>query len=165
MVSGAVERLRNLVDIGLGYLSLDRETATLSGGESQRIKMIRHLGSSLTEMMYIFDEPTTGLHASDVGRLLGIMDRLVDGGNTVVVIEHNLDAVSDADWILDLGPEGGKGGGEVLFTGTPMELLDVKDSLTSSHKITPANRLLPQPSSACFSLFRGALTQPKRLRE
>jgi excinuclease UvrABC ATPase subunit len=147
MVSGAAERLRNLMDIGLGYLSLDRETSTLSGGESQRIKMVRHLGSSLVDIMYIFDEPTTGLHMSDVGRLLGIMNRLVDGGNSVIVIEHNLDVVANADWVIDLGPEGGSKGGEIVFEGMPRQLLSARGSYTGEY-LRRRSRHRPHPPSS-----------------
>ncbi|MEO5729892.1 MAG: excinuclease ABC subunit UvrA, partial [Byssovorax sp.] len=137
IVKALVERLQNIVDIGLPYLSLNRETDTLSGGESQRVRMVKHLGSSLVEVMYIFDEPSVGLHMSDIAHLLGIIDRLVDGGNSVIVIEHNLDIIRSADWIIDLGPEGGSKGGEVVFEGTPLELSKVKNSLTGRYLRTP----------------------------
>ena len=117
MVSGAVERLHDLVDIGLGHLSLDRETPTLSGGESQRIKMVRHLGSSLIGMMYIFDEPTIGLHPRDVHRLNELLRKLRDKGNTVLVVEHDPDVIAVADHIVDLGPHAGSRGGEVVYEG------------------------------------------------
>ncbi|HEX5501399.1 MAG TPA: excinuclease ABC subunit UvrA [Thermomicrobiales bacterium] len=110
-------RLRHLVDIGLGYLSLGRETATLSGGESQRLKMIRHLGNSLTEMLYILDEPSVGLHARDVARLTDLLKKLRDKGNTVLVVEHDPDVMAIADHIVDLGPRAGTHGGEVVFQG------------------------------------------------
>ncbi|WP_394827837.1 ATP-binding cassette domain-containing protein [Pendulispora albinea] len=112
------ERLRHLVDIGLGYLSLGRETATLSGGESQRIKMVRHLGNSLTEMLYILDEPSVGLHARDVARLNQLLRELRDKGNTVLVVEHDPDVIAVADHVVDIGPKAGTHGGEVVFEGT-----------------------------------------------
>jgi excinuclease UvrABC ATPase subunit len=112
------ERLEHLVDIGLGYLSLSRETATLSGGESQRVKMIRHLGNSLTEMLYILDEPTVGLHARDVARLNNLLKKLRDKGNTVLVVEHDPDVIAIADHVVDMGPRAGTHGGEVVFEGS-----------------------------------------------
>lgn len=117
IASRLVERLQHLVEIGLGYLSLSRETSTLSGGESQRIKMIRHLGNSLTEMLYILDEPSVGLHARDVARLNGLLKKLRDKGNTVLVVEHDPDVISIADHVIDMGPKAGVHGGEVVFTG------------------------------------------------
>ena len=119
-----VERLEHLVAIGLGYLTMGRETATLSGGESQRAKMMRDLGAALTEMAYIFDEPTIGLHPHDIERLNGVLRVLRDKGNPVLVVEHNLAISKNADWIIDMGPEGGNKGGRVMFEGTPQQLLD-----------------------------------------
>jgi excinuclease ABC A subunit len=113
-----VERLEHLVAIGLGYLTLGRETATLSGGESQRVKMVRHLGAALTEMVYIFDEPTIGLHAHDVERLNGVLRMLRDKGNTVLVVEHKPEVMAIADHVVDMGPGAGKAGGAVVFEGT-----------------------------------------------
>jgi excinuclease ABC A subunit len=118
-----VERLKHLVEIGLGYLSLSRETATLSGGESQRIKMIRHLGNSLTDMLYILDEPSVGLHARDVARLNGLLKKLRDKGNTVLVVEHDPDVIAVADHIIDIGPKAGTHGGEIVFQGSYETLL------------------------------------------
>src|SRR3712207_5914844 len=112
------ERLWHLVDIGLGYLSLSRETSTLSGGESQRVKMIRHLGNSLTEMLYILDEPTVGLHARDVARLNALLRKLRDKGNTVLVVEHDPAVMTIADHVVDIGPMAGTHGGEVVFEGS-----------------------------------------------
>src|SRR4051794_34499463 len=111
------ERLQHLADIGLGYLSLGRETSTLSGGESQRLKMIRHLGNSLTEMLYILDEPSVGLHARDVARLTTLLKKLRDKGNTVLVVEHDPDVMAIADHVVDIGPGAGTHGGEVVFEG------------------------------------------------
>jgi excinuclease UvrABC ATPase subunit len=123
------ERLQHLVDIGLGYLSLGRETSTLSGGESQRLKMIRHLGNSLTEMLYILDEPSVGLHARDVARLTGLLRKLRDKGNTVLVVEHDPDVMAVADHIVDIGPKAGVHGGKVVFEGSFGALRDA-DTLT-----------------------------------
>ena len=109
--------------MGLGYLSLDRRTDILSGGEAQRLKMVRHLGSSLSNITYMLDEPTAGLHSQDVTRLLELVRRLVDQGNTVVVVEHRPELIAAADWVIDMGPGGGNQGGEVLFTGTPEALV------------------------------------------
>ncbi|GIJ45560.1 excinuclease ABC subunit A [Virgisporangium aliadipatigenens] len=113
-----VERLRELIDMGLGYLSLDRATSSLSGGESQRVKMVRHLASSLTDMMYVFDEPSVGLHARDVRRLNDLLAKLRDKGNTVLVVEHDPDVIESADFVVDLGPRAGAHGGEIVYTGT-----------------------------------------------
>jgi excinuclease UvrABC ATPase subunit len=123
------ERLQHLVDIGLGYLSLSRETATLSGGESQRVKMIRHLGNSLTEMLYILDEPSVGLHARDVVRLNSLLKKLRDKGNTVLIVEHDPDVMAIADHVVDIGPKAGVHGGEVVFEGS-YEALKSADTLT-----------------------------------
>ncbi|MGC9544514.1 ATP-binding cassette domain-containing protein [Streptomyces sp. UG1] len=125
-------RLHHLVDIGLGYLSLDRETRTLSGGESQRIKMVRHLSSSLTEMLYVFDEPSVGLHPRDVHRLKELLIRLRDKGNTVLVVEHDPDVMAIADHVVDMGPKAGTLGGEVVFEGS-FDALTRADTLTGRH--------------------------------
>lgn len=124
-------RLRTMNEVGLGYLSLGQAMSTLSGGERQRIKLATRLQN--TGSVYVLDEPTTGLHMSDVDTLLRLLDSLVDRGNTVVVIEHNLDVVAHADWVIDLGPDGGKDGGEVVFTGTPADLLGHPTSLTGEY--------------------------------
>ena len=125
------EVLRAVNDVGLDYLRLGQPLSTLSGGECQRVKLATELHKKGS--VYVMDEPTTGLHMSDVAHLLQVIDRLVDQGNTVVVIEHNLDVIKNADWIIDLGPEGGSGGGRVVFTGTPAELLDAPDSHTAEY--------------------------------
>ncbi|MCB0062168.1 MAG: excinuclease ABC subunit UvrA [Caldilineaceae bacterium] len=127
-----IERLDNLITIGLGYLSLDRETSTLSGGESQRIKMVRHLNSSLTEMMYILDEPSVGLHARDVQRLNTLLRKLRDKGNTVLVVEHDRDVIEIADHVIDMGPRAGRHGGEVVYAGS-VAALELADTLTGTH--------------------------------
>jgi excinuclease UvrABC ATPase subunit len=124
-----IERLQHLVEIGLGYLSLSRETSTLSGGESQRVKMIRHLGNSLTDMLYILDEPSVGLHARDVARLNGLLQKLRDKGNTVLVVEHDPDVMAIADHLVDIGPRAGLHGGDVVFEGS-FDDLKHADTLT-----------------------------------
>ncbi len=124
-------KLQAMSDVGLDYLALGQPLSTLSGGECQRIKLASELHKKGS--IYVMDEPTTGLHKSDISRLLAIMDRLVDKGNTVIVIEHNQDIIKNADWIIDLGPEGGHKGGRVMFEGTPEQLLRAKHSLTSAY--------------------------------
>ncbi|HEY0016957.1 MAG TPA: excinuclease ABC subunit UvrA [Longimicrobium sp.] len=126
-----VRRLQAMSDVGVDYLTLGQPLSTLSGGECQRIKLASELHKKGS--IYVLDEPTTGLHMSDITHLLAIMNRLVDGGNSVIVIEHNLDVIRNADWIIDLGPEGGNKGGRVVFEGTPMQLLDCAESLTSRY--------------------------------
>ncbi|MGL4236307.1 ATP-binding cassette domain-containing protein [Tabrizicola sp.] len=117
IVKALTARLESLASIGLGYLSLDRESATLSGGESQRVKMVRHLGSSLIDLTYVFDEPSVGLHPHDVGRLAGLMRQLRDKGNTVLIVEHKPDMIAIADHVVDMGPGAGSKGGEVVYQG------------------------------------------------
>jgi excinuclease UvrABC ATPase subunit len=117
IVDEATARVGALVDMGLAYLTLDRETSTLSGGESQRIKMVRHLGSSLVDVMYVFDEPTIGLHPRDVGRMNALLHRLRDKGNTVLVVEHDTDVITQADHVVELGPRAGTAGGTVVYEG------------------------------------------------
>ena len=123
MIDTLTERLEHLVDIGLGYLSLDRETGTLSGGESQRIKMVKHLNSSLIDIIYIFDEPSIGLHPRDVHRLNELLQKLRDKGNTILVVEHDPDVIRVADYIVDVGPKAGSGGGEIVYSGDYKGLL------------------------------------------
>ncbi len=132
MIDALAARLDNLVTIGLGYLSLDRESSSLSGGESQRVKMVRHLGSSLTDITYVFDEPSVGLHPHDVGRLAGLMTRLRDKGNTVLLVEHKPDMIAIADHVVDMGPLAGSKGGEVVYEGDFAGLL-TSGTLTGNH--------------------------------
>jgi excinuclease ABC subunit A len=124
-------RLSFLSDVGLDYLTLGQPLSTLSGGECQRIKLASELHKKGS--IYVLDEPTTGLHMSDISHLLEIMNRLVNTGNTVIVIEHNTSVIKNADWIIDMGPEGGNKGGKVMFEGTPKQLLGAKQSLTSAY--------------------------------
>ena len=126
------ENLDSFVELGLGYLSLDRPSGTLSGGEAQRIKMLRHLGSSLTDVTYVFDEPTIGLHPHDVQRMNDLLLRLRDKGNTVLVVEHEPETMAIADHVVDLGPGAGTAGGSVCFEGT-VEELRASDTLTGRH--------------------------------
>jgi excinuclease ABC subunit A len=128
------EKLQVLVDVGLGYVKLGQSATTLSGGEAQRVKLAKELTRRATgRTLYILDEPTTGLHFEDIRRLLIVLQRLVDQGNTVVVIEHNLDVIKTADWLIDLGPEGGDGGGQIIATGTPEQVAKVKGSYTGQY--------------------------------
>ncbi|MCF2664876.1 hypothetical protein JQM66_09955 [Oscillibacter valericigenes] len=133
IVDALVASLTRMIDIGLPYLSMDRESSTLSGGEAQRLKLVRYMGSSLTGMTYIFDEPSTGMHPRDVHRMTRLLQSLRDRGNTVIVIEHNLDVMKRADWLIDVGPDGGTAGGEVVFTGSPREMAERGDTITAEY--------------------------------
>src|ERR1043165_559354 len=125
-------KIKVLQEVGLGYITLGQSAVTLSGGEAQRVKLSTELGKKDTgKTFYILDEPTTGLHFQDIQHLLDVLNKLVDRGNTVLVIEHNMDVIKVADHIIDLGPEGGDGGGKILFEGTPEELLKNKESYTA----------------------------------
>tara|TARA_B100001079_G_scaffold262164_1_gene264032 strand:+ start:738 stop:3572 length:2835 start_codon:yes stop_codon:yes gene_type:complete len=128
------KKLETLMDVGLGYVKLGQQATTLSGGEAQRVKLAKELSkSALNHTLYILDEPTTGLHMYDVKLLLKVLKRLRDNGNTVVVIEHNMDVIKTSDWIIDLGPEGGSGGGEIMASGTPEDVAKDKSSHTGTH--------------------------------
>jgi excinuclease ABC subunit A len=131
----AIERkLQTLLDVGLGYVKLGQSATTLSGGEAQRVKLALELSKRDTgSTLYILDEPTTGLHFRDIELLLGVLHRLRDHGNTVVVIEHNLDVIKTADWLVDLGPEGGDGGGSIVAQGTPEQLAEQPASFTGQY--------------------------------
>ena len=123
-----------LMRVGLGYIKVGQQATTLSGGEAQRVKLSKELAKRSTgRTLYILDEPTTGLHFEDVRKLLEVLHELVDQGNTVVVIEHNLDVVKTADWIIDIGPEGGDGGGEIVAVGTPEDVAKVERSYTGQY--------------------------------
>ena len=127
-------KMQTLYDVGLSYIRLGQPSTQLSGGEAQRIKLATELSKRSTgKTIYILDEPTTGLHFEDVNKLVEILRRLSEGGNTVVVIEHNLDVIKTADYIIDMGPEGGDGGGTVVATGTPEEVAQVKQSYTGKY--------------------------------
>jgi excinuclease ABC subunit A len=129
--AGLVRKLRVLENIGLGYLRLGQSATSLSGGEAQRIKLAAFISRATTKnTLYVFDEPTTGLHFDDIRKLLAALDKLVSGGNSVLVIEHNLDVIKTADWVIDLGPEGGEAGGHVVFEGTPEDLAECAHSHT-----------------------------------
>ncbi len=133
-VPAIARKLDTLVDVGLGYIRLGQPATTFSGGEAQRIKLASELSRRSTgKTMYILDEPTTGLHSADVKRLLGILQKLVEGGNSMVIIEHNLDVIKTADHVIDMGPEGGAGGGMVIAKGTPEEVAKVKESFTGNY--------------------------------
>jgi excinuclease ABC subunit A len=138
-------RLQTLHDVGLDYIKLGQPATTLSGGEAQRVKLSSELSKVATgRTLYILDEPTTGLHFADIEKLLDVLQRLVDAGNTVLVIEHNLDVIKQADWIVDLGPEGGEAGGEVIATGTPEDVAEVEESSTGDY----LRRVLPKAAVA-----------------
>ncbi|GED52084.1 hypothetical protein BBO01nite_13250 [Brevibacillus borstelensis] len=134
-----VRKLQAMSDVGLNYITLGQPLSTLSGGECQRIKLASELHKKGS--IYVMDEPTTGLHMSDIGHILGIMNRLVDAGNTVIVIEHNLDVISQADWIIDMGPDGGSKGGQVVFEGTPSQIIHAEQSITGKYLMKASNPL------------------------
>ena len=127
-------KLQTLQDVGLGYVKIGQPATTLSGGEAQRVKLATELSKRSTgRTIYILDEPTTGLHIADVHKLIDVLQKLVDAGNTVVVIEHNLDLIKTADHIIDLGPEGGDNGGIIVATGTPEEVANMEGSYTGQY--------------------------------
>jgi excinuclease ABC subunit A len=132
-VPALARKLQTLMDVGLSYIKLGQSATTLSGGEAQRVKLSRELSKRDTgKTLYILDEPTTGLHFADIQQLLDVLHRLRDHGNTVVVIEHNLDVIKTADWLVDLGPEGGSKGGQIIAVGTPEEVAEMKQSHTGT---------------------------------
>ena len=131
------KKLQTLIDVGLTYIKLGQNATTLSGGEAQRVKLAKELSKRDTgKTLYILDEPTTGLHFYDIEQLLKVLHHLRDRGNTIVVIEHNLDVVKTADWVIDMGPEGGAGGGEVIAVGTPEQITEYPRSHTG-HYLKP----------------------------
>jgi len=148
LIDGITERVQNLVNIGLGYMNLSRATPTLSGGESQRVKMVKYLSSTLTGMMYIFDEPSTGLHPRDVYKLNHLLASIRDKGNTVIVVEHDPDVIKTADYVVDVGPRAGSGGGEIMYTGDFNGLLSSK-TLTGEYlsKKLPINQNPRKPKT------------------
>src|SRR5436189_3415634 len=138
-------RLQTLHDVGLDYMTLGQPATTLSGGEAQRVKLAAELCKVATgRTLYILDEPTTGLHFADIEKLLEVLQRLVDGGNTVLVIEHNLDVIKQAEWLVDLGPEGGEAGGEIIAVGTPEDVAQVEEDSTGRF----LQAVLPAPAVA-----------------
>ncbi|MDN6682913.1 MAG: ATP-binding cassette domain-containing protein, partial [Enterobacterales bacterium] len=130
-VPALARKLQTLIDVGLSYIRLGQSATTLSGGEAQRVKLSRELSKRTGQTLYILDEPTTGLHFADIQQLLAVLHQLRDQGNTIVVIEHNLDVIKTADWIVDLGPEGGGGGGQILVSGTPETVAECEQSHTA----------------------------------
>ena len=133
-VPNILQKIKTLQDVGLGYIKLGQSSTTLSGGESQRVKLATELAKRDTgKTLYILDEPTTGLHFEDIRILMDVLQKLVDKGNTVIIIEHNLDVMKLADYIIDMGPEGGSGGGTVLCTGTPEEVAENPLSYTGKY--------------------------------
>jgi len=140
-VPNLARKLQTLMQVGLGYIRLGQAATTLSGGEAQRVKLALELSRRDTgRTLYILDEPTTGLHFADIDLLLKVLQQLVEAGNTIVVIEHNLDVIKTADWVIDMGPEGGSGGGQVVAVGTPEQVADNPASMTGRY----LKRLLPK---------------------
>jgi excinuclease ABC subunit A len=139
------DKLLTLQQVGLGYIHIGQQATTLSGGEAQRVKLAKELSRRATgRTVYILDEPTTGLHFEDVRKLLEVLHRLVESGNTVIVIEHNLEVIKTADWVLDLGPDGGSGGGRLIAEGPPEEIVKVAESYTGQYLA----RMLPRSAAA-----------------
>jgi excinuclease ABC subunit A len=141
-------KLTTLLDVGLSYVRLGQNATTLSGGEAQRVKLARELAKRSTgRTLYILDEPTTGLHFHDIEQLLAVLQRLRDEGNTIVVIEHNLDVIKTADWVIDLGPEGGDGGGRIVAAGTPEDLAKEPASHTGRYLARTLGLAQPPPAA------------------
>ena len=158
-------KLQTLNDVGLGYVHLGQPATTLSGGEAQRVKLSTELSRRATgRTLYVLDEPTTGLHFADVEKLLEVLHRLVDGGNTVLVIEHNLDVIKTADWIVDLGPEGGDRGGRIIAEGTPEKVAKVKESATGRVPRSRPARRPARPALGRDVRGRGGARQRRRQR-
>ena len=156
-VPAALGKLQTLIDVGLSYVRLGQNATTLSGGEAQRVKLARELAKRATgRTLYILDEPTTGLHFHDVEQLLQVLHRLRDEGNTVVVIEHNLDVIKTADWVIDLGPEGGEGGGAIVAAGTPEDIAATGASWTGRYLAPVLERGLQTPTAAPIPRAAGA---------
>jgi excinuclease ABC subunit A len=130
-----VNKLKPLFDVGLGYIKLGQSSSTLSGGEAQRVKLASFLAKdrSTEKILFIFDEPTTGLHFHDISKLLKALNALVDKGHSVLVVEHNMEVIKSADWVVDLGPGGGKEGGNLIFEGRPEDLVDIPESFTGKY--------------------------------
>ena len=143
-VPDILRKIKAIQDVGLGYIKLGQPSTTLSGGEAQRVKLATELSKRATgKTIFVLDEPTTGLHTADVHRLIEVLQTLVDGGNTVLVIEHNLDVIKTADYIIDLGPEGGNRGGTIVAAGTPEEIAAVPESYTGHYLralLSPSNK-------------------------
>jgi excinuclease ABC subunit A len=162
-VPGIRDKMRMLLEVGLGYIKVGQQATTLSGGEAQRVKLAKELSRRATgQTLYILDEPTTGLHFEDVRKLLEVLHRLVDQGNTVVVIEHNLDVIKTADWVLDLGPGGGVNGGRIVVEGTPEQVAACDQSFTGEYLRPLLERAVrPEPvegrsETVCPERRRGA---------
>jgi excinuclease ABC subunit A len=158
--------MRMLEEVGLGYIKVGQQATTLSGGEAQRVKLAKELSRRATgQTLYILDEPTTGLHFEDVRKLLEVLHALVEQGNTVVVIEHNLEVIKTADWILDLGPEGGDKGGEVVAEGTPEQVASEPRSYTGGYLKELLAKSVRADRPALAKLAKGRTTASKRQRE
>jgi excinuclease ABC subunit A len=162
------QKLQTLVDVGLGYIHLGQSATTLSGGEAQRMKLAKELSKRQTgRTLYLLDEPTTGLHFDDVRKLLEVLQKLVDLGNTVLIIEHNLDVIRNADWIMDMGPEGGSGGGTIVAQGTPEQIAKVPESHTGAflaklYKERPGSERGPAPAYVAPVVVKTEVANPTK---
>jgi excinuclease ABC subunit A len=155
------DKMETLNRVGLGYIHIGQQATTLSGGEAQRVKLSKELSKRATgRTLYILDEPTTGLHFEDVRKLMEVIQELAGNGNTVVIIEHNLDVIKQADWILDLGPEGGDGGGEIVAAGTPEDVAQVKRSYTGRY----LKEMLGGMGTAATPAMKKATTKKKSVK-